>query len=153
MIYSSSDIEREGLKLVVLGHFLPFYPLENPRNQNFEKTKTIAGYIIILQMCTKNHNHMMYSSWDTEWHAHNILSFWTTFCTFILLMVSSFYTCTKNHDHMMYPSWDTECDRQNFLSFQAIFCPFTPLGTRKIKWQKAENKRLEEILSFYTCVP
>ena len=31
------------------------------------KMKKFAGDIIILYMCTKNHNHMIYSSWDTEW--------------------------------------------------------------------------------------
>ena len=52
----------KNLELVVLGHFLPFYPTKNPKNQSFEKMKIIAGDIIILEMCTKNHNHMMYSS-------------------------------------------------------------------------------------------
>ena len=28
--------------------------------------KKFAGDII-LHKCTKNHNHMMYSSWDTDW--------------------------------------------------------------------------------------
>ena len=32
------------------------------KNQNFEKMKKIAGDIIILYMCTKNHNHMRFSS-------------------------------------------------------------------------------------------
>ena len=32
-----------------------------------KKWKKIAGDIIILHMCTKNHNHMRYSSWDTKW--------------------------------------------------------------------------------------
>ena len=45
-----------------LGHFLSFYSPKNPKNQNFEKVKTIAGDIIILHMCSKNHNLMMYSS-------------------------------------------------------------------------------------------
>ena len=38
--------------------------------KNFEKiliiTKKIAGDIIILHMCTKNHNYMRYSSWDKK---------------------------------------------------------------------------------------
>ena len=29
--------------------------------------RKFAGDIIILDKCTKNHNHMMYGSWDTEW--------------------------------------------------------------------------------------
>ena len=41
--------------------------------------KKFAGDNIILHMCTKNHNHMMYSSWDTEWDRQNFLSFWAFF--------------------------------------------------------------------------
>ena len=31
-----------------------------------EKKKKFPGDIIILHMCTKNHNHMRYSSWNTK---------------------------------------------------------------------------------------
>ena len=47
---------------VILGHFLPFYPTNNPKNQDFEKMKRTSGDVIILHMCTKNHDHMMYAS-------------------------------------------------------------------------------------------
>ena len=30
-----------------------------------------AGDVIILYMCTKNHNYMMYGSWDTECDRQN----------------------------------------------------------------------------------
>ena len=40
-IYSSWDIEQNILKLVILGHFLPFYPPKKPQNQNFEKWKIL----------------------------------------------------------------------------------------------------------------
>ena len=101
MIYSSWDIEHEGLKLLVLGHFLPFDPPKNPKNQNFEKK--IAGDIIILHMYTKNHNHR-----DVEWQWQHFLSFWVISCPFTSLTtwtikilkrwkkhldMSSFYTC------------------------------------------------------------
>ena len=33
-------------------------------------------------MCTKNHNYMMYGSWDSEWDRQKILSLWVIFCTF-----------------------------------------------------------------------
>ena len=56
-----------------------WWTLKNPKNQTFEKMKKIAGDIIILHMCTKNHNHMRYSSWDTEWDKF-VLSFWTILC-------------------------------------------------------------------------
>ena len=64
MIYSSWDIEYDRLKLVIMEFFLPFYPLA----QNF--VKNIAGDII-LHLCTKNHNHMRYGSWDMEWDWHS----------------------------------------------------------------------------------
>ena len=39
---------------------------EKPENQYFEKMKKkIAGDIIVF-MCTKSHNYMKYSPWDTE---------------------------------------------------------------------------------------
>ena len=41
MICSSWDIEQNMLKLVILGHFLPFYPPKNSKNQNFEKWKNL----------------------------------------------------------------------------------------------------------------
>ena len=53
MIYSSWDIEHDRLKLVIIGHFLPWYPPKNPENQNSEKMKKIAGDILILHKCTK----------------------------------------------------------------------------------------------------
>ena len=52
---------------VVLDHFLPFYPSNNLKNQNFEKLKKTPGYIIILRRCTINDNHMMYGPWDIKW--------------------------------------------------------------------------------------
>ena len=44
--------------------------------------KKITGDIIILDMCTKNHNHMMYGSWNIECDRQNFLSLWTVFCPF-----------------------------------------------------------------------
>ena len=46
----------------ILDHFLPFYPPNNPKNQNFEKMKKPPGDIITLHMCNINENHMMYGS-------------------------------------------------------------------------------------------
>ena len=44
------------------GHFLPFYPTNNPKNQYFEKMKKISRDIIMLHMCTINKKDMMYGS-------------------------------------------------------------------------------------------
>ena len=49
MIYSFRDIERVGLKLVILCHFLPFYSPKNLKNQDFEKWKKLLE---ISSFCT-----------------------------------------------------------------------------------------------------
>ena len=61
---------RQTEFFVILGHFLPLYPLNNWENQNFTTMEKASWDVITLHMCTKNHNHMMYAS-------HNFLSFWT----------------------------------------------------------------------------
>ena len=66
-----------------------WWTLKNPKNQNFEKMKKIAGDIIILHMCTKNHNHVRYSSWDTEWE------FFCHFGPFFALLTPSRLTTQK----------------------------------------------------------
>ena len=41
MIYISWDIQQNILKLVILGHLLPFYLHKKTQNQNFEKQKNL----------------------------------------------------------------------------------------------------------------
>ena len=40
--------------------FCPFTPLRTRQNKILKKLKTTAGDIIILDMCTKNHDRMLY---------------------------------------------------------------------------------------------
>ena len=83
MMYGSWDTKFYKQNFfVILDHFLPFYPSNNPKNQNFEKMKNTSGDIIILQKCTINDNHMTYGSWDMKRDGQNFLSFWTVFCPF-----------------------------------------------------------------------
>ena len=51
--------------------FFPFTALKTKKIKILKKLKNIAGDIIILQMCTKNHDHMMYGYWDSEWDGQN----------------------------------------------------------------------------------
>ena len=44
MIYGSWDIEQNMVKLVILGHFLPFYPRKSSKNQGFEKWNICSRY-------------------------------------------------------------------------------------------------------------
>ena len=127
-------------------------------------------------MCTKNHNHMRYSSWGTEWD-RTLYHFGPFFAFFALLtpyltnppppnnsekqsfgkmqkkigdvIIVNLYN--KKHDHMMYGYSDMECDRYNFLSFQAIFCSFAPLFTMKIEVWKKCNKTPGDIILLHIC--
>ena len=68
---------------VIIFHSGPvFGPRNIPKNQNFEKWKKNAGDTIILHMCTKNYDQMMYSSWDMVRDRCSYFSFWAIFCPF-----------------------------------------------------------------------
>ena len=80
---------------VILGHILLFHPTHIPKNQNFEKIKKMPGYIIILNKCTKNHDHMLYcSSGMVRDRCNCYFSFWAIFCPFAPLnTVYKWKTC------------------------------------------------------------
>ena len=97
--------------------------LNSLKNHNFEYMKKKSGDIIILYMCTKNYDQMMYCSWDMVPDGCNYFSFWAIFCPFtpitaqIIKMFKKIkdkkttgdiiilHKCTKNYDQMMYGSW------------------------------------------------
>ena len=167
MIYSSWDIEQNIQKLVILCHFLPFYPLQTP------KIKILINEKICWRYHHFTHVYQKSQSYDVWFLRYGV---WQTECFVIMDHFLPFYPpmdpenqnfekmkktpediiilqmCTINDNHMMYGSWDMEHDGQNFLSFWTVFCPFTPLTTWKIKILKNWKKYLE-ISSFYTSVP
>ena len=74
--------EVQQTEFVLFGNFLPFYPANNQKNQNFEKMKK-SPCDIILHKCTKNHYHMLYCTWDRVQGGCNCyFSFWTIFCLY-----------------------------------------------------------------------
>ena len=83
------EVWRTGF-VVILDHFLPFYPLTTQKLKILTKWKKHPGDIIILHMCNINDNHMMYGSWDMERDRQNSLSFWTIFCCFTSLKNQKF---------------------------------------------------------------
>ena len=65
---------RYGVKqtefFVLLGTFLPFYPSNNPKHQNFEKVKKVSGDVIILYIKSQSlDQHMIFVlvGWSL-WH-------------------------------------------------------------------------------------
>ena len=121
MIYSSWDIECDGLKLIILGQFLPFYPpppppsLKTQKKRNFEKMKK-KKYL--------RHHHFKHVYQKSQWYDVRFLSCgvrWTE-CFVILAHFLPFYPpgnpenqnfemekspgdviillmCIKNHNH------------------------------------------------------
>ena len=69
---------RVRTHFAILGNFLPFYTPSyppNPENQHFEKMKKASGDVIILNLCNKKHDHMMYIYSYMGCNRHNFLSF------------------------------------------------------------------------------
>ena len=135
MIYSSWDIKCNRLRLVTMGHFLPFFLLpRNLKNQNFEKMKKVSGDIIILY--TKLYQHpQSYAVWFPKIRSEtdNFLSFWETFCPLTLLATEKIRILKKkmwryylsklvHHKWRSYDVWFLSHEAQhNFLSFWIIF--------------------------------
>ena len=98
MIYGSWDMEYDRDKVfVILGHFLPFYPTNNPKNQNFLKNTKLARDITILHKCSESYDYMLHCSWDIARERCSFyFRFWDIFCPFTPLAALeawSFYTC------------------------------------------------------------
>ena len=70
-------------------NFCPFTPLTVWKikiSKKQTKKKKTTGDIIIWDKCTKNHDHMLYCSWDMARDGCNCyFSFWAIFCPFIPL--------------------------------------------------------------------
>ena len=78
--YSPWDTESH-IFFCYLGSYFVFYPRpphppsNTPQYQNFQKKKKASGDIIILNLCNKKHNQMMYAYSDMECARHNFWSF------------------------------------------------------------------------------
>ena len=81
MMYGSWDKKHDREFFVILGHFLPFDPLNNLKDQSFEKMKKTPEDIIILHLHTTNDDHdvwfLRYGVQQTEFFV--ILSYFLPF--------------------------------------------------------------------------
>ena len=110
MMYGSWDMERDRHNFLSLWTiFCPFTPLTTRKVKILKKWNKNPGDIIILYMRTKNHDHMLYCSWDMAHDRCNCyFSFWVIFLPFYplnnlknqnfekmkrTLDILSFYTC------------------------------------------------------------
>ena len=107
MIYSSSDIEQNILKLVILDHFLPFYPLKKPKIKILKNEKVCWRYHHFTHVHWKSQSYdkwfLQYGVWQTD--------FFVIMDRFLPSPII-LHMCTKNYDQMMYSSWDMLRNRQ-----------------------------------------
>ena len=67
---------------LILSYFLPFYPSNSPKNENFKRMKKMPGDII-LHTCTKSYDYRLYCSWDMVHDPSNFCFWsWAIFCPF-----------------------------------------------------------------------
>ena len=95
-IWSATDI--------IVCYFGPFFtllPHEQPKKTKFWKNVKKTGDIIILQKCTKSHDHMLYCSWDMARNGCNCyFSFWAIFCLSTSLTAQKIKTKKKGNKHL-----------------------------------------------------
>ena len=106
VIYGSWDMECGRQNFVILGNFLPFYPNNNLKNKNLEKMKNTLGDIIILHKYTKNHNCLLYCSWDNACDRCNF--YWGIFCSFTPLTVGKIKIFKKRKKLIYQKLWSHE---------------------------------------------
>ena len=145
--------------------FLPFYPPNNLKNQNFEKLKKQPGDIIISHMYPINDNHVIFGSWDMECDRQNLLSFWTVFCPFYPTNNAKnqnfekmekgleilFYTCVPRMTIIWCIVPEISSVTNKIFCHFGHFFPFTPLTTWKIKILKKWKRHLGDIIILHKC--
>ena len=167
MIWSTvPEIEQNIPKLVILGHFLPFYPLKTPKLKILKNEKICWRYhhftrvpkITIIWCMVPE----IWSATDRIFchygpffallppYGPKKSKFWKNEKTLEDIIILQMFTI--NDCHMIYGFSDMDWNRQNFLSFWTVFCPFTLLTTLKTKILKNWIKPLEKSL-FYTSAP
>ena len=83
MLYCSWDMARGRCNYFLFWAILPLYLPNNLKNENLKKMKRKkTPEDIILHKCTKNHDHMLYYSWDMVHERCNYFLFWAIFCPF-----------------------------------------------------------------------
>ena len=158
MIFGFSDMECNRQNVLSFWNlfcpFTPSLPPNNPENQNFEKLKKaleknfkkikikkVPGDVIILHMCTKNYDHMLYCSLDMAYNGFNCyFSFWAIFQSFTSLTaqkikilkkqkktpleISSFYNNVPKIMIICYTAPQTWCVTDVIIFILSHFLPF-----------------------------
>ena len=92
--------------------FCPFTP-NSQKHENFKKIKKkTLGDIIILHKFTKNHDYMLYCSWDMTCHrCPCCFSFWANFCPFTPLTAQKMKISKQWKKNVEIPSFYTSAPK------------------------------------------
>ena len=151
----SWDIKHDREFFVISDYFLPFYPPNNPENQNFEKMKKTPVGIIISN--TSNINEIWYLRYEPE------LPFTPITVQKLKISkkwkksrdISSFYTSVPKIMIICYTFPEIWQVTDVIVTFHLLgyFLPFYPPNSPKNKKIPKKWKETLEISSFYTSVP
>ena len=137
-ISSTIDIKRYQTQFfVILGYFLPFYPLTQ-KIKFLKKWKKLLGIL-------------SFYPWVPQIKIICMVPEISSTTDIIFCHLGPVFL-TKNLDHRLYCSWDIVHDGCNYFSFWATSFPFTSLIAQKMKISEKWKKYLEKSL-FYTSAP
>ena len=101
MQYCSWDTMRDGCNSNLFwAIFCPFISLTVQKITIKKKMKETPGDVIILQQCSKNHDHMLYCSRDMARDRCNYFLFWAIFCPFTPLTAQKIKILKKCRKHL-----------------------------------------------------
>ena len=141
---------------------MPYTQFLGQKIKIFEKKKKAPGYIIILHLYAKNHNHLMYSSLKMMPTALQVilgqsLLFYSIFGMKITIF-QKMKKClkhtksTKNNNHTKDHITCCSSDRvrTSFCQFWAVFVPLPHFWPKKSKFSQMEKKTPRDIIILHT---
>ena len=125
-----------------------------------------AWDIILLHMCTKNEDHMMYASWDIRWDSQSFLSFWVIFIPLTLPITQNIQILKKwkkawryHNFPLVYLKWQSnvlwflryKAWQKNFYVILGYFSPFySTNNTENYFWKnEKKNKKTKNAGRYY----
>ena len=137
-ISSMIDIKRYQTQFfVILGYFLPFYPLTQ-KIKFLKKWKKLLGIL-------------SFYPWVPQIKIICMVPEISSTTDIIFCHLGPVFL-TKNCDHRLYCSWDIVRDGCNcYFSFWATSCPFTSLIAQKIKNIRKMKKTPGDIFILHKC--
>ena len=160
MIYSSWDGDLDSLKLVILGHFLPFYSPKNQKIKIFKKWKSFKDTILQLQS---------YDVWflrcrvkQTEFFVvvDHFLPFYPPNNLKIKILKKQKKLSGDIIILYMYHKWQSYiwflrygAQQTKFFVILDHFLPFSSTNNPKNKKLEKIEKKIVKVSLFYTSVP